>query len=243
MNAILASDPKKAPWSHLKGFFSLEGLPYAGKSSLLSALVARGLSRLGELAEFHRNGANFPAAANNTAEALVTDRWFVNAEILRLQRLRSMDASVVVADRCIVSSLAYCYARFKVFGIGDLERECRMIEHAIDDGTIAVPPLFYLSIPLPKYLERRERYFEERCQKLGRGAVQNVTMFEREEEFYGAQREYYEGLAARLPGCVFVLNGLLSTETLATQTCCMLKTLLQKPLDYYLTRTGRVYAQ
>ncbi len=242
MNEVFSSDPKKAPWRRLKGFFSLEGLPYAGKSTLIGNLAARGLARLGELAEFYRNGAAFPQAASNTKDALVTDRWFVNAEILRLQRLRELNDAVVVADRCIVSSLAYCYARHKIFGIGDLEREARMIEQAIDDQTIVIPPLFYLKIPLEKYLERREAHFEERCNKLGRAAVANVTMFDREKEFYGAQLEYYDTLAARFPSCVFVLNGLLGPESLAVQASCIIKSLLKKPLNYYLTKTERIYA-
>lgn len=186
----------------------LEGLPYAGKTTLSRSLVSSGFSRLGELAEFFRNGDQFPKFSENTADARESFDWFVTAEVNRFSRLKEIvSSSPIVADRTLISSLAYSYARRKVFQIGDARDEHHMIRQAIYKHGYHIPPCIYLRLPINRYLTRRERTYDVRCEALGRSAVENVSIFDRERAFFSAQIEYYDTIAKRMGNVVCVLDG------------------------------------
>ena len=110
---------------------AIEGIAYAGKTSLSLELKRSGWERLGELAEFHDNGAGFPSFSHTTDHAKKSFRWFVGAEALRLRKVATLVGNNTVSDRCIVSSLAYAYARREVFGIKSSLYEFNLIARGL----------------------------------------------------------------------------------------------------------------
>jgi len=201
------SSPSRLQYT-LPTVIGLEGLPYAGKTSLSSLLLDAGMSRLGELAEYFANGQQFPSFSETTADARESFDWFVKAELSRFAHLNEYPSrSLIISDRTLVSSLAYSYARRQVFQIGDKRDEHQAIERAVVDKGYYIPPLIYVRIPIETYFDRRESTYDLRCETLGKRAVENVTIFEREREFFEAQIEYYDMIAERLGDKLLVIDG------------------------------------
>ena len=197
----------------------VEGLPYAGKSTVISRLHQAGMSRLGELAEFFENGGTFPRFSERTADARESFEWFVNAEVARHASLASFQQdAMVVADRTIVSCLAYSYARRATFSIGDIDLEHSAVREAVQAGKLYIPQLLYVRIPIDVYLYRKAHAFDVRCEVLGREAVENVTLPDRERDFFEAQLVYYDTIARRLRDLIHVVDGTLPPDELARVT-------------------------
>jgi thymidylate kinase len=222
VNATPVTGVAQCLWN-LPTVVGVEGLPYAGKSTVILELAKNGIPRLGELAEFFKNGESFPSFSETTEDSRESFAWFVAAEAFRCAQLHEYSSdSFVLSDRTIVSSLAYSHARRATYSIGDIHEERQLVTEAVNEHKIIIPPLIYVRIPIETYLYRRASTFDKRCDQLGRSAVENVTIFERAQEFFEAELEYYDTIALRLREQIHVIDGtqpLKVVTSLAKQLC------------------------
>ncbi len=179
---------------------AVEGISFAGKTTLTKLLEKQGCTRLYELAERFNYGAGFPPFPKTTDEAKKSDSWFVQQEIAREKDiLAKAGTSILIADRSFISGLAFAYARQEVFGIGDVLYQQNLIKCAVSQGQLHIPWLVYLNITLDSFFERKKKDSGRRIKEYGKVAVQNVSINEKESPFFEKQIEFYTRLFVRVP--------------------------------------------
>jgi thymidylate kinase len=177
---------------------AIEGISYAGKTTLSKNLVDDGFSRLEELAEKFGHGAGFPSFPKTNEDAKKSDLWFIEQEIIRSAESKTKaDNAAVVCDRSFISGLAFAYARQKIFKLGDVSYQHDLIRSAAADGKLHVPLLVYLALDFETFFKRKNQDYERRLREYGVDAVTNVTVTAHETAFFSKQIEYYETIFAK----------------------------------------------
>ena len=195
---------------------AVEGVSFAGKTTLTKFLEKEGFSRLYELAEKFGYGAGFPHFPESTEAAKQSDHWFVQQEVIREQdALVKATCYPVIADRSFISGLAFSYARKSVFGLGDPNYQHGVVKEAISEGKLHIPWLIYLKIDLDSLFQRKEKDNARRIKEYGAAAVANATIASDEQLFFEKQREFYARLFANVPH--LELDALQRTQDLAIQ--------------------------
>jgi len=100
---------------------AVEGINGAGKTCFVNRFSsAHNYEKLYELADQFRGGQDFPPFTYNKEEVYDSDSWFIEQEIKRHEdALKLLERGDVVADRSVVSMLAFAYARRKKYGTDD----------------------------------------------------------------------------------------------------------------------------
>ncbi len=195
---------------------AVEGISFAGKTTLTRFLEKEGFARLYELAEKFDYGAKFPKFPENTEEAEQSDLWFIQQEVIREQdALAKSGSSPVIADRSFISGLAFSYARQSVFGLGDTNYQYSVIKKNITEGKLHIPWMIYLKIDLGSCFERKRKDSTHRIMEYGEAAVKNVSISANETLFFERQIEFYARLFTQVPH--LELNASRSTYDLAVQ--------------------------
>ncbi len=195
---------------------AIEGISFAGKTTLTKLLEEQGLERLYELAEKFDYGAGFPSFPKTTDEARESDLWFIQQEVTREQNaLIKSSRSVVVADRSFISGLAFGYARQEVFGLGDAIYQNELVRQALSQGLLHIPWLVYLKMDINTYFKRKENETNIRIKEYGEAAVRNVSISKEEKKFFEKQIEFYTRLFKNVPH--LELDALEIPYLLATQ--------------------------
>ncbi len=182
----------------MKPIVAIEGISFTGKTTLSNKLASLGFVRIYELAEKFGYGADFPGFSRTNEEAKVSDEWFVKQEIIRAKEAKQQaQNNPVITDRSFISGLNYAFAREKVFGIGNITYQHDNIKRCTKTDELYVPWHVYLRMDLSTYLARKSKDTERRIFEFGQKAVDNVTIFEQEEDFVLAQIEHYESVFAQ----------------------------------------------
>ena len=195
---------------------AIEGLSFAGKTTLIKLLETEGFTRLYELAEKFEYGAGFPPFPKTTDDAKKSDLWFVQQEVIREQdaQLKATSAPVL-EDRSFISGLAFGYARQDVFGSGDALYQHGVIRQVVEQGKLHVPWLVHLKIKIDSLYDRKGKDEERRIREYGEAAVCNASVSKEERKFFEKQIEFYVRLFARVPH--LELDALESPSSLASQ--------------------------
>jgi len=195
---------------------AIEGLSFAGKTTLTKLLERDGFTRLYELADKFEYGAGFPPFPKTTEDAKKSDSWFVQQEVIREQdALLESIKKPVLQDRSYISGLAFGYARQTIFGLGDAEYQQGIIKQALTQGLLHIPWFVHLKIDIPTLYDRKRKDEERRLKEYGEAAVRNVSISDEEMKFFEKQLEFYQKFFARVPH--LELNALETPDSLASQ--------------------------
>ncbi len=129
----------------------IEGLPCAGKSSLVNHLrTEMGYFVVPEISETLKNGEHFPGNGLNYEEIMRISNWFLRKEIERNILARELlEKGNVAMDRGFLTSLAYNTAYEKLTGIEVAELLNAKIFSEIERGNILIPTAYiYLKISI-----------------------------------------------------------------------------------------------
>lgn len=179
---------------------AVEGISFAGKTTLTKLLRLQSFARLYELSEKFEYGVLFPHFPKNTAEAKQSDLWFIEQEIARECDARLMATkSPVIADRSFVSGLSFGYARARIFALGDTNYQHNKIKQAIERGDLHTPWFVHLKSDINLFFERKRKDNERRIKEYGKEAVKHVTIPKYEKEFIEKELEFYIRFFSRVP--------------------------------------------
>lgn len=179
---------------------AIEGISFAGKTTLTKLLEKDGFARLYELAEKFEYGAGFPPFPKTTDEAKKSDLWFVEQEVKREQDARTKaNIAPVVADRSFISGLAFGYSRQSVFRLGDVVYQHKIVRQVLDTEQLHIPWFVYLKIDINSFFERKRKDEERRIREYGIRAVNNLSVNEDERRFFEKQIEFYERIFSKVP--------------------------------------------
>lgn len=184
----------------MKPIIAIEGISFAGKTTLSKNLAQAGFKRMYELSEKFGNGLDFPTFPKTTDEAKRSDAWFLEQEILRAAEARIYaENDIIIADRSFISGLAFAYARQKTYCLGNAVYQHELIRKALLSNRLYVPWLIYLHIDINTIFDRKSRDYERRLINYGEKAIKNVTVLEKEEQFFTEQIKYYESIFKKIP--------------------------------------------
>jgi thymidylate kinase len=203
---------------------AIEGISFAGKTTLTENLKRHGFSRLYELADKFEHGRNFPAFPKNTADANASDQWFLQQEFQRCAEALALSHNApVVADRSFISGLAWSYARENTYRIGNRTHQHKLTRKYLGSGNLFVPWCILLRMGIDEYFSRKERDFKKRVTRFGSEAVDNVTLSDREDEFVEHQIRYYDKTFGT--GSRYVLDAHLRPEQLVDRAAVWIESL------------------
>ncbi|NQU21174.1 MAG: hypothetical protein HQ567_07825 [Candidatus Nealsonbacteria bacterium] len=196
---------------------AIEGISYAGKTTLCRSLAQHfAYHRLYELGDKFDGGIRFPPFPETDEEACESDHWFLEQEIRRYRCAKQLLEvnPVVVMDRSHLSSLAFTYARERVFKIGSFARHKQSIEEAVSRGLLPTPPTIVIDIDWETCSRRRSSWLA--CRELGACRGDEVAMSNR--NFVEQLIHFYRQHAVHnVPECL-MLRGTDSAEQLLSYT-------------------------
>ncbi len=183
----------------------LEGLPGAGKSTLVTELERRSVPVVHELGKVLGVDA-FPGNGISVAEILNIDDWFIAQEMSRMQ---SMEA---VYDRSYLTHLTYAHGYGRYMNLPSFEPTVDKYSNALKKGRLELPTaIMYMDIEPDASIERQRI-------RSGMG-VAALDSFWEDKDYLASLREAYDAL---LDSCdniaVIQLDGSQDTSSLADET-------------------------
>ncbi len=193
--------------------FALEGINFCGKTTISSALINLGYTRLPELSEKFRYGLDFPSWAQNESEARQNDIWFYEQECLRMTQIENtIEKEIVIADRSYLSSLAVTYARREVFKIDTFNFKKALIQEGLLNGKLITPYFIYLKLNIQNYLDRKKDKMSDRLRIKGKQALLNTTAPFKETEYINSQINFYNNYFKQCKDEHLILNAFDNIE-------------------------------
>lgn len=128
----------------------IEGLPCAGKSSLIRLLGSNGYSITHELGRVLPK-SSFPGNGKTIEEILKIDDWFIEKESSRCLETTEF------YDRSYFSHLTYAYAYSRVMGLSSFEKTIGKYQKAINSNKLTLPSeITYINIDPETSIERQK---------------------------------------------------------------------------------------
>lgn len=213
-------------------YVALEGISYAGKTTVSKILTKYGFQRVKELAESYENGAGFPPFALTPEDCKKNDEWFLKQEFERSKEAQNLASNgPVVFDRSYISTCAFVWARENSMHLGSYEQFISQVAHKASPAELVMPWIIYLKMDWDVYRERKESDLVRRIQEFGEEAVNNVTIPYQEKKFVRAQMGFYEELAQQNPKSVYVFDGAESPDKIAERIVHLSKSLQKSSPD------------
>lgn len=195
-------------------FIALEGISYAGKTTLSHTCDVNGIKVLRELSEY----CIFPGIATDAEDMKVVDKWFYNQHAKRIEEIKdSCNKNKVLMDRYFLSDLVYISARSKTYGVGDVEHYKELLIEGIEEGEILIPWFIYLSIDVDTHFERKrideQTSFASDEQNKRKRKPRDPFNF-RNKEFFENQILFYNTFFERNNDIVLILDGKLDQNNI-----------------------------
>jgi thymidylate kinase len=211
-------------------FVVFEGISYAGKTTVSNLCknkgfsVLKGLTVLDELSKF----STFPEIPKENDEIEIVDKWFYNqhanrtAEILKVTQNNSL-----ILDRYFLSDLAYIYARYHTYNVGNLDFYQTLLMEGINKREIIVPWFIYVSIDINLY-NSRKLVDEANLKATGGTNIRIRFPYSFNKElFIENQILFYSSFFNKNRDKVFIINGSLDSEYLCEQVLEIIRQLPQ----------------
>lgn len=130
----------------------LEGISYAGKTTLSNLCKQKEIAVLKELSEF----TVFPETPKEDSEISIADKWFYEQHSSRTEDiLKIIRKNSLILDRYFLSDLAYIYARYHTYNVGNMDFYNSLLTDGLNKKEILVPWFIYVSIDIDLYNSRR----------------------------------------------------------------------------------------
>lgn len=190
---------------------ALEGISYSGKTTMLNLCKKNGLSALKELSEI----STFPKIPQDSDKIRIVDEWFYNQHVSRIKEIVSAsNTNSVILDRYFLSDLAYVYARFHTYKVGDLDFYKSLLINGVAVGKIIIPWFVYISIDIELYISRKLKDEKKRIYERGLNQMIRCPYDFNQKIFFENQISFYQSFFKRNFDKVLIVDGNLDPDFL-----------------------------
>ncbi|MDP2668766.1 MAG: deoxynucleoside kinase [bacterium] len=136
------------------GFYSIEGLPGLGKSTVLKKLD-KSFVMMKEIPEEAKKVKRKRKFKNRLEKIRYDNEWYLARELERIKRAKGTKKNVTIFDRCIYSQIAHNFANDKMHGTEELFRLFSRLIELENNGLALTMKIIYLKATPDFSIKRR----------------------------------------------------------------------------------------